>query len=519
MKNIVLITIISLILSALTATTIYDIQYTEDPSGDSPLEGQTVTVVGIVTATGYETSGNTRFFISDPEGGAWRGIYVFEYDNNISVGDEVQVEGEVSEYFGFTEIGYADVEVLSSGNAIPNPVEITTNEVNIEMYESVLVKVRNVTCTDDPDNYNQWYVDDDSGECQIDDTIYEYPNPHVNDEFYSITGVVDYSYSEFGVNPRSADDIIPMGVPIVEEISTDPIYPIINEDISVIAKVIDYERSITEVKIYYRYQGDVDFQIEDMNNIGNDEYEYTLSAITSEDEKYEVKIWAKDDDDNQTFSDIILIEILQVSPIISNLQVMNEPNPMESLLVNVNITDTDGIIIDAQLIYTLNYDNEVFYADLDTIGTDIYEGTIPGYSSGTIVNIGVTAEDDSSQVTMIYNLDSYTFPALSHLALLNIPAKAFNPYSGETFPIEFAAEEHDKAIMRIYNAEGKLMRTLVNGIISNSNGITHYDWNGRDKENNLLPLGLYICYLEVIDVNTGNKKTAKAPIVIGAPLK
>ncbi len=63
------------------------------------------------------------------------------------------------------------------------------------------------------------------------------------------------------------------------------------------------------------------------------------------------------------------------------------------------------------------------------------------------------------------------------------------------------------------------MRTLMNTIIENSNGITHYDWNGRDKENNLLPLGLYICFLEVIDTENGNKKTAKAPIVIGAPLK
>ncbi|MCK4653109.1 MAG: hypothetical protein KAU01_01535, partial [Candidatus Cloacimonetes bacterium] len=61
--------------------------------------------------------------------------------------------------------------------------------------------------------------------------------------------------------------------------------------------------------------------------------------------------------------------------------------------------------------------------------------------------------------------------------------------------------------------------TPQNIIISGATGITHYDWNGRDKNNKLLPLGLYICYLEVIEANTGKKKTAKAPIVIGAPLK
>ncbi|MCK4820025.1 hypothetical protein KA005_29945, partial [bacterium] len=33
--------------------TIYDIQYTADPSGDSPFAGQTVTTQGIVTASYY----------------------------------------------------------------------------------------------------------------------------------------------------------------------------------------------------------------------------------------------------------------------------------------------------------------------------------------------------------------------------------------------------------------------------------------------------------------------------------
>jgi len=113
----------------------------------------------------------------------------------------------------------------------------------------------------------------------------------------------------------------------------------------------------------------------------------------------------------------------------------------------------------------------------------------------------------------------YYYDAVSHIAVLNIPAEAFNPYSGESFHIEFGAELNDKAILRIYNAEGKLERTLFNDIITNLTGINQYDWDGRDKENNLLPLGLYICFLEVIDTEAGNKKTAKAPIVIGAPLK
>ena len=44
-------------------------------------------------------------------------------------------------------------------------------------------------------------------------------------------------------------------------------------------------------------------------------------------------------------------------------------------------------------------------------------------------------------------------------------------------------------------------------------------WNGKDKNSNVLPIGLYICHLEVYDRNTGKTKTDKAPIMIGTQLK
>ncbi|MDY6914788.1 MAG: hypothetical protein SVM86_00520, partial [Candidatus Cloacimonadota bacterium] len=102
---------------------------------------------------------------------------------------------------------------------------------------------------------------------------------------------------------------------------------------------------------------------------------------------------------------------------------------------------------------------------------------------------------------------------------LKLPAKPFNPKEGEKIPIDYYSKEGDKIILRIYNAEGKLMFTPRNEIIAAEDGINQYEWNGRDKYNNLLPIGLYICYLEVFERETGNKKTDKAPIVIGTKLK
>ena len=69
-------------------TTIYDIQYTTDPSGDSPFTGQSgITTEGIVTAVFYNGC-----FIEDSAGGVWNGVFV--YDSNTPVpGDQKRISG------------------------------------------------------------------------------------------------------------------------------------------------------------------------------------------------------------------------------------------------------------------------------------------------------------------------------------------------------------------------------------------------------------------------------------------
>jgi predicted extracellular nuclease len=206
--------------SLLIGTTIYDIQYTTiagDGTYPSLLVGQTVTFTGIVTANGYYSSGNSnRFFVSDPAGGAWKGVFVFSYDYTVSVGDEVEVSGEVQEYYGLTEIGnLTGVTVLSTGNPVPAAIPVATGDLLApstgEPYEGCLVKISDVTVTQGPTTYGEWYVNDGSGECQIDDAIFTYDSPSVGDTFASITGAVDYSYDEYGINPRDADDFSTSG--------------------------------------------------------------------------------------------------------------------------------------------------------------------------------------------------------------------------------------------------------------------------------------------------------------------
>ncbi len=181
-----------------TERSIYEIQYSE--TGPSPLDGLQVITTGIVTAV-YDYG----FFLQD-ESGAWNGIFVYEYGSDVNLGDKVNITATVAEYFDKTEL--TDIEeytVLSTGNPLPEALLLTTSDVNQEDYEGVLVRISNAECTDFDVEYNEWIVDDGTGDLMADDLLYTYI-PEVG-EIYDITGVVDYSYGSFRIEPRSASDV------------------------------------------------------------------------------------------------------------------------------------------------------------------------------------------------------------------------------------------------------------------------------------------------------------------------
>ncbi|MGB7444955.1 MAG: endonuclease/exonuclease/phosphatase family protein, partial [Coleofasciculaceae cyanobacterium] len=109
-------------------TPIYQIQ---GAAQTSPLEGQTVTTRGIVTAV--DSNG---FYLQDAQGdgdiATSDGIFVFTSSRpSVSVGDEVEAEGSVSEFIpggastgnlSTTQLFRPDVTVLSSGNPLPDAV-------------------------------------------------------------------------------------------------------------------------------------------------------------------------------------------------------------------------------------------------------------------------------------------------------------------------------------------------------------------------------------------------------------
>jgi predicted extracellular nuclease len=203
-------------------TPIYDIQYTTDPGGSSPYAGQTdITTEGIVTARfqyGY--------FIEDPAGGAWNGLWVYDTDNTPALGDRVRLTGTVEEYYDLTELdSLTDYQVESSGNPLPAATVLATGDVSQEQWESVLVRVEDVTVSNEDLGYGEWSVSDGSGDVVIDDKgSYTY-TPVNGEALAAVIGPLDYSYGVFKILPRDDGDIIlpiPPSALVVNEFLADP---------------------------------------------------------------------------------------------------------------------------------------------------------------------------------------------------------------------------------------------------------------------------------------------------------
>ncbi|MCH2233910.1 MAG: T9SS type A sorting domain-containing protein [Crocinitomicaceae bacterium] len=202
-----------------TGKTIYEIQYTTDPSGDSPEEGNIVTTSGIVTGVMTVGSSTGTFFIQDGDG-AWNGLYIFEDGTAVSLGDSVSVTGLVTEYFTLTELtSVTDITIHSSGHPQPNAVDIATGGATglaQEQYESVLVNFNgNAECTNDDAGFGQFEVNDGSGATLVDDDIFSYTA--TLGSVYNITGVSHYSFSEYKVLPRQITDITVVGTAGIDE--------------------------------------------------------------------------------------------------------------------------------------------------------------------------------------------------------------------------------------------------------------------------------------------------------------
>ncbi len=157
----------------------YNIHDIQGLSMTSPLAGQRVNTVGnIVTAVGP-----AGFFMQardatiDFDSLTSEGIYVFIGSApSVVVGDEVNLTGDVVEFFGTTELtGVSGLSIVSTGNTLPSPIVLDAGtpsqdinalsclDSNFECFEGMRVQIDNgIVARANPyfssDNYAQVFV-------------------------------------------------------------------------------------------------------------------------------------------------------------------------------------------------------------------------------------------------------------------------------------------------------------------------------------------------------------------------
>lgn len=168
---------------------------------NSPYEDQTVSLEGAVTGV-YKDG----YFIRDASE-SWSGLYIYDpgRDPMPRLGDSLALTGLITEYYSWTEMkNISSYDIISSGNPIPEPVVLAASEIG-EEWESCLLTVQDLECTDDNLGYGEWEANDGSGSIVINDMGVPY-TPDLG-QIYTITGNLSYSFGAYKLEPRSLDDI------------------------------------------------------------------------------------------------------------------------------------------------------------------------------------------------------------------------------------------------------------------------------------------------------------------------
>ncbi|MDP6169726.1 MAG: c-type cytochrome domain-containing protein [Candidatus Marinimicrobia bacterium] len=207
-----------------TITSIYDIQYVTDPDSDdaSPLNGEEVTIQGVVTAE-FWGSDQYRYMHVQDDDGPWNGIVCFEYDGwhdfdwvdasgnshpGPGEGDEVTLTGTVEEYYNLTELASVTSGIVHGESEEElTPSFISISEIG-EAYEGCLIAVEDVVVTNPDLGYGEWEFGDGELTARCDDKWNYFYYPVEGHQLADIEGVLDYNYDNYKLQPRLARDVV-----------------------------------------------------------------------------------------------------------------------------------------------------------------------------------------------------------------------------------------------------------------------------------------------------------------------
>lgn len=456
----------------------YDIQFTENPNGRSPYENQIVDIQAIVTAV----KANNFYYLGDPDGGPWSGLYVYHRDssNLVQVGDEVIVTGKVLEFnynnqwtHTLTQItDVSNVDILSSGNPVPPAAILSTSELPrnnaiSEKWEGVLVAFYNVQIKSATDSYGQFNIADTSNiQAMVDDGFFSIPSQHsivVGDWWYVIRGMVDYwgtSSAGWKVNPRDRDDLIK------EDSVANSTIRLSSDPLAEIDKISTLELNSTKL----------------LSEWGVREYSFDINIDPAK------VIYQGFDIDGTVTTAAPSVTVSSAGDVIT-----------------FHYGSQDGIVSATDMILIkLKFEPKIY---------------------GEIPIIITNFKFDDQAISTIYN-GRLQVKIQDNIAYLSIGTassskNSFDPSMNEVLNIEYGTKTGflARALIRIYDAQGRLVATPVHQNFTSPTGIVNTTWNGRDSNMKLLEPGIYYCHTEISNRETSKRYTTVQPIVIKSRLK
>ena len=150
----------------------------------------------------------------------------------------------------------------------------------------------------------------------------------------------------------------------------------------------------------------------------------------------------------------------------------------------------------------------------DTANLDLSAYAVGDY---VVIHGVISIYSNAGQVLLAYQEDIARPQFNGSPTSLQVVNKPFVPDRGETMVIKYSAGAQNTHItLRVFDLAGRLVTTLKDG-----EGLpfpTQIEWDGRDQVGQWVPLGTYICHLEVINDDNGKRTVKIAPIVVGTVL-
>jgi predicted extracellular nuclease len=171
-------------------------------------EGANVTLSGVIVTSPltYKADG---FFIQTAGGGENNGLYVFLPAGAeglfFEVGDEMEITGELVDFYGWTELTVSDVsaiQITGSGEVTINSVDPAT-VTDWEVWESSLISIGGDEVASDIDSYGAVTL---ASGLAMDNVFFNF-STELGATYTNVIGQLGYSFETWGLYPRTEADL------------------------------------------------------------------------------------------------------------------------------------------------------------------------------------------------------------------------------------------------------------------------------------------------------------------------